>query len=231
MIKVDDIDFYYGSSQILYNISLNAEDNEITCLMGSNGVGKTSLLKFLSGIYPVNKGNYYFDGSDVTNTNSYTLAKKGIGYVPQGRLIFPLLSVKENLETGFACLDKEEHFIPDKIFELFPVLKQMIGRRGGDLSGGQQQQLAIARALISKPKMLLMDEPTEGIQPNIIQQIGEVIKYLKSDQGMTIFLVEQYFDFAFDLADHIYVMKRGRIIKDVRKDSLNKSDFKKEISI
>ena len=161
MIKVDDIDFYYGSSQILYNVSLNAEDNEITCLMGSNGVGKTSLLKFLSGIYPVNKGNYYFDGSDVTNTNSYTLAKKGIGYVPQGRLIFPLLSVKENLETGFACLDKEEHFIPDKIFELFPVLKQMIGRRGGDLSGGQQQQLAIARALISKPKMLLMDEPTE----------------------------------------------------------------------
>ena len=212
MIKVDDIDFYYGSSQILYNVSLNAEDNEITCLMGSNGVGKTSLLKFLSGIYPVNKGNYYFDGSDVTNTNSYTLAKKGIGYVPQGRLIFPLLSVKENLETGFACLDKEEHFIPDKIFELFPVLKQMIGRRGGDLSGGQQQQLAIARALISKPKMLLMDEPTEGIQPNIIQQIGEVIKYLKSDQGMTIFLVEQYFDFARELADEYVVMDRGEVV-------------------
>ena len=231
MIDISNLNFYYGSSQILFDVSLKAKNKEITCLMGSNGVGKTSLLKFLSGIYPSKSGNYLFEGDNVTNFSSHQLAKRGVGYVPQGRFIFPLLSVKENLETGFACLKRDEHFIPDEIFDLFPVLKQMINRRGGDLSGGQQQQLAIARAMVSKPKLLLMDEPTEGIQPNIIQQIGEVIKYLKDEQGMTILLVEQYFDFAFDLADYIYVMKRGKIITESKKDSLDKSSFKNEVSI
>ena len=217
MIKTKNISMHYGSSQVLFDINIDIKKAKITSLMGSNGVGKTSFLKLLSGIHTVSSGEFYFDNKNVTKQKSYHIAKMGIGYVPQGRFIFPLLTVKENLEIGFSCLKKEDHFIPDEIFELFPVLKKMIFRRGGDLSGGQQQQLAIARALITKPKLLLMDEPTEGIQPNIIQQIGEVIKYLKSDQEMTIFLVEQYFDFAFDLADHIYVMKRGTIIKNVRK--------------
>ena len=231
MIDISNLNFYYGSSQILFDVSLKAKNKEITCLMGSNGVGKTSLLKFLSGIYPSKSGNYYFDGDNVTNLSSHQLAKRGVGYVPQGRFIFPLLSVKENLETGFACLKRDEHFIPDEIFDLFPVLKQMINRRGGDLSGGQQQQLAIARAMISKPKLLLMDEPTEGIQPNIIQQIGEVIKYLKDEQRMTILLVEQYFDFAYKLSDQVYVMKQGKFVISGKKQDLDKEKIKKAVSI
>ena len=231
MIDISNLNFYYGSSQILFDVSLKAKNKEITCLMGSNGVGKTSLLKFLSGIYPSKSGNYLFEGDNVTNFSSHQLAKRGVGYVPQGRFIFPLLSVKENLETGFACLKRDEQFIPDEIFDLFPVLKQMINRRGGDLSGGQQQQLAIARAMVSKPKLLLMDEPTEGIQPNIIQQIGEVIKYLKDEQGMTILLVEQYFDFAFGLADQIYAMMRGEIVYESRKSKISKTKLRKSVGV
>ena len=168
MIKTKNISMHYGSSQVLFDINIDIKKAKITSLMGSNGVGKTSFLKLLSGIHTVSSGEFYFDNKNVTKQKSYHLAKMGIGYVPQGRFIFPLLTVKENLEIGFSCLKKEDHFIPDEIFELFPVLKKMIFRRGGDLSGGQQQQLAIARALITKPKLLLMDEPTEGIQPNII---------------------------------------------------------------
>ena len=231
MIKTKNISMHYGSSQVLFDINIDIKKAKITSLMGSNGVGKTSFLKLLSGIHTVSSGEFYFDNKNVTKQKSYHLAKMGIGYVPQGRFIFPLLTVKENLEIGFSCLKKEDHFIPDEIFELFPVLKKMIFRRGGDLSGGQQQQLAIARALITKPKLLLMDEPTEGIQPNIIKMIGEIILYLKTNKQMSIFLVEQYFEFAFNLSDYIYVMRRGKIVREGEKKKLKKSIIKKELSI
>ena len=231
MIRTKNISMHYGSSQVLYDLNIDIKNAKITSLMGSNGVGKTSFLKLLSGIHPVSSGEFYFDNKNVTNKKSYHLAKMGIGYVPQGRFIFPLLTVKENLEIGFSCLKKEDHFIPDEIFELFPVLKKMIFRRGGDLSGGQQQQLAIARALITKPKLLLMDEPTEGIQPNIIKMIGEIILYLKKSKQISIFLVEQYFEFAFNLSDYIYVMRRGKIIREGEKKKLNKDIIKKELTI
>ena len=182
MLKISNINLHYGSSQILYNISLSAATGEITCLMGSNGVGKTSLLKVLSGNHPSSSGDYFLNNNNVTNFRAHQLASLGVGYVPQGRFIFPLLTVEENLMSGFSVLKKEDQFIPKEIYELFPILKKMLSRKGGDLSGGQQQQLAIARALITKPKLLLMDEPTEGIQPNIITLIGEVIDYLKSQK-------------------------------------------------
>ena len=194
MLSAENINLHYGSSQILYGVSVAAKIGEITCVMGSNGVGKTSLLRVLSGTHPSSGGRYYLASKEVTNSRSDMLAKSGVAYVPQGRLIFPMLTVRENLQTGFACLPRNMHDIPDDIYALFPVLKTMLERRGGDLSGGQQQQLAIARALITKPKLLLLDEPTEGIQPNIITQIGEVITHLKSQQEMAIILVEQYFD-------------------------------------
>jgi urea transport system ATP-binding protein len=185
--------------------------------MGSNGVGKTSLLKALSGNHPSSSGNYLLNNKDVTNHKAYELASLGVGYVPQGRFIFPLLTVEENLMTGFSVLKKNERLIPTLIFDLFPVLKKMLSRKGGDLSGGQQQQLAIARALITKPKFLLLDEPTEGIQPNIITLIGEVIDYLKSQKNMAIILVEQYFDFAFARADHIFAITRGEVVYEGKK--------------
>ena len=212
MLNAENITLHYGSSQILHGVSVLAKLGEITCVMGSNGVGKTSLLRVLSGTHPSSSGTYELDGKNVTRYRADELAKSGVAYVPQGRLIFPMLTVRENLQTGFACLDRDDHFIPDDIYALFPVLKTMLDRRGGDLSGGQQQQLAIARALITRPRLLLLDEPTEGIQPNIITQIGEVIAHLKSQQDMAIILVEQYFDFAFGLADQIYAMMRGEKI-------------------
>ncbi len=230
MFDIKNIDFSYGSSQILFDVSLKSEKGSITCLMGSNGVGKSSLLKFLAGTNYANKGTYFYNNENVFNWPSYKLARLGIGYVPQGRFIFPLLTVKENLEIGFACLSRSDWSIPDEIFDLFPILKKMINRRGGDLSGGQQQQLAIARALITRPNLLLMDEPTEGIQPNIIKQIGEVILYLKKEKQMTIFLVEQFFDFAFEVSDYLYLMKRGEIIKHGKKNELDKKLFKNQLS-
>ena len=175
ILDVKNLDFSYGSSQILFNVSVKAKKGSITCLMGSNGVGKTSLLKFLSGSINAISGKYLYNNKNVFNLPSHKLAQLGISYVPQGRYIFPLLTVKENLEIGFVCLKKDNWFIPNEIFDLFPILKKMLDRKGGDLSGGQQQQLAIARSLITRPNLLLMDEPTEGIQPSIIKQIGEVI--------------------------------------------------------
>jgi|TARA_B110000003_G_scaffold123136_1_gene125537 urea transport system ATP-binding protein len=231
MLQTNKICLHYGSSQILYNISLNASIGEITCLMGSNGVGKTSLLKALSGNHQSSSGNYFLNGKDVTNYKAHELAYLGIGYVPQGRFIFPLLTVEENLMTGFSILKKNERFIPTLIFDLFPVLKKMLSRKGGDLSGGQQQQLAIARALITKPKFLLLDEPTEGIQPNIITLIGEVIDYLKSQRNMAIILVEQYFDFAFAKADYIFAITRGEIVYEGEKNIINKAKLRKAVSI
>ena len=231
MLKISNINLHYGSSQILYNISLSAATGEITCLMGSNGVGKTSLLKVLSGNHPSSSGDYFLNNNNVTNFRAHQLASLGVGYVPQGRFIFPLLTVEENLMSGFSVLKKEDQFIPKQIYELFPILKKMLSRKGGDLSGGQQQQLAIARALITKPKLLLMDEPTEGIQPNIITLIGEVVDYLKSQKNMAIILVEQYFDFAFARADHIFAITRGEIVYEGRKAIIDQKKLRKAVSI
>ena len=231
MLKISNINLHYGSSQILYNISLSAATGEITCLMGSNGVGKTSLLKVLSGNHPSSSGDYFLNNNNVTNFRAHQLASLGVGYVPQGRFIFPLLTVEENLMSGFSVLKNEDQFIPKQIYELFPILKKMLSRKGGDLSGGQQQQLAIARALITKPKLLLMDEPTEGIQPNIITLIGEVIDYLKSQKNMAIVLVEQFFDFAFKRADYIFAMTRGEIVYEGKKDAIEEKKLRKAVSI
>ncbi len=231
MLKVNDLTLHYGQSKILSGISMEAAIGEVTCLMGTNGGGKTSLLKAISGVHPHSGGSIRFLDTDIGHRPSHELAKMGIGYVPQGRDIFPLLTVRENLETGFACLAKSERFIPDEIFELFPVLKDMAGRRGGDLSGGQQQQLSIGRALVTKPKLLLLDEPTEGIQPNIIQQIGRVIDYLRQRGDMAIVLVEQYFEFAHDLADRFVVIKRGEVILEGCKKTITKKALLRSVSV
>ena len=231
MLKIDDLTLHYGHSQILNGISLEAAKGEVTCIMGTNGVGKTSLIKAISGGHPRSGGRVVLDGEQLSALPAHLLAQKGIALVPQGREIFPLMTVSENLETGFACLPHSEHRIPDEIYHLFPVLKEMSQRRGGDLSGGQQQQLAIARALITRPKLLLLDEPTEGIQPNIIQQIGDVIKMLRDKGDMAIVLVEQYFDFAFDLADQIVVLRRGEVVFFERKLATDQSALLELVSV
>ena len=226
-----NIDMHYSGSQILFDINFKAEIGKITSVIGPNGVGKTALLKVMSGLHPISKGTYFASGIKVNNSNQYNLARNGIAYVPQGREIFPLLSVKENLEIGFSCLEKEKKFIPSSIFEMFPVLSDMLNRRGGDLSGGQQQQLAIARALVTRPKLLLLDEPTEGIQPNIIMQIGKVISSLKEEGSIAIVLVEQYFDFAFELSDFTYVMKRGRFVLEGKTNQIGKKKLLEAVSL
>jgi urea transport system ATP-binding protein len=231
MLKLTDLTLHYGHSQILNGISMEAALGEVTCVMGTNGVGKTSLIKAISGTHPRSGGSVEWGGEELSVLPAHKLAHKGIAYVPQGREIFPLLTVRENLETGFVCLPASEHFIPDEIFELFPVLKEMQNRRGGDLSGGQQQQLAIARALITKPRLLLLDEPTEGIQPNIIQQIGEVIKLLRKQGNMAIVLVEQYFEFAYGRADRFVVLRRGEVMMAGTKADLSKEDVLKGVSV
>ncbi|MFL2796757.1 MAG: urea ABC transporter ATP-binding subunit UrtE [Paracoccaceae bacterium] len=228
---LSNIDMHYSGSQILFDINFKAEIGKITSVIGPNGVGKTALLKVMSGLHPISKGTYFASGIKVNNSNQYNLARNGIAYVPQGREIFPLLSVKENLEIGFSCLEKEKKFIPSSIFEMFPVLSDMLNRRGGDLSGGQQQQLAIARALVTRPKLLLLDEPTEGIQPNIIMQIGKVISSLKEEGSIAIVLVEQYFDFAFELSDFTYVMKRGRFVLEGKTNQIGKKKLLEAVSL
>lgn len=231
MLKIENLTLHYGQSKILNDISLNADVGKVTCIMGTNGVGKSSLLKAISGAHHRSGGTMEINGKSVAKPASHQLAKLGVGYVPQGRDIFPLLTVRENLETGFACFPRDAHFVPDEIFELFPVLKEMENRRGGDLSGGQQQQLSIGRALIAKPQLLLLDEPTEGIQPNIIQQIGRVIEYLRDRGDMAIILVEQYFEFAYGLADEFYVLRRGEVTMSGDKSQVTKSDMLEAVSV
>ena len=231
MLSIENLDLHYGQSKILNTVSMSASVGQVTCVMGTNGVGKTSLLKAITGVHHRSSGQVFLDGEEIAKVPSYKLAMKGIGYVPQGRDIFPLLTVRENLETGFSCLPCGAHKIPDEIFELFPVLKEMENRRGGDLSGGQQQQLSIGRALITKPKLLLLDEPTEGIQPNIIQQIGRVIEYLRDQGDMAIILVEQYFDFAYNLADQFYVLRRGEVTMSGDKKTVSKAEMLDAVSV
>ncbi|CAA9442677.1 MAG: Urea ABC transporter, ATPase protein UrtE [uncultured Ramlibacter sp.] len=211
MLNVKSINQYYGGSHILRDVSLEARPGQVTVIMGRNGVGKTTLLKSLMGLVPIRSGAIEFEGGAIERWTPYQRARAGIGFVPQGREIFARLSVEENLRMGLACRPGGTP-IPAELFELFPVLRQMLGRRGGDLSGGQQQQLAIARALAAGPRLLVLDEPTEGIQPSIIKDIGRVIRMLAGRGEMAILLVEQYYDFARDLADQYVVMERGEVI-------------------
>ena len=211
MLTVKNIHQYYGGSHILRDVSFEARLGKVTVLLGRNGVGKTTLLKSLMGLVPIKSGSIEFDGQPIQKNTPYERARAGMGFVPQGREIFSRLTVEENLRMGLAY-KRAGTQIPSELFELFPVLKQMINRRGGDLSGGQQQQLAIARALAPKPKLLILDEPTEGIQPSIIKDIGRVIRMLADRGDMAIVLCEQYYDFAQELADDYLVMERGEIV-------------------
>jgi urea transport system ATP-binding protein len=231
MLKAKGITLHYGGSQILHGIDFEAKTGEITCIMGTNGTGKTSLLKALAGTHPRSGGTVEMDGEALGVLRPQQMARRGLSVVPQGRMIFPLLTVRENLETAFAVLPKAEHKIPGEVYDLFPVLKEMTARRGGDLSGGQQQQLAIARAMLMRPKVLLLDEPTEGIQPNIIQQIGHVLTHLKAKGDIAIVLVEQYFEFAYGLADHFYVLRRGQVSVSGPKQGFEKAALRSEVSV
>jgi urea transport system ATP-binding protein len=230
MLKVEALNQYYGGSHILRNLSFEANVGEVTVVLGRNGVGKTTLLKSLMGLTPVKSGTITLDGRDITRAESYDRVRAGIGYVPQGREIFGRLTVQDNLLMGLASKPGSTP-IPSELFELFPVLKQMIRRRGGDLSGGQQQQLAIARALAPGPKLLLLDEPTEGIQPSVIKEIGRVIRLLAERKTMAIVLVEQYYDFAAELADQYLVMERGEIVMRGRGEAMESDGVRRRMSI
>ncbi len=231
MLTVRDIDLYYGASQAVRGVGFTARPGEVTCVLGRNGVGKTSLLRAIMGVERISRGSIDLEGAEVSRWPVYERARAGIAYVPQGRDIFARLTVGENLRTGFATLPRSERLIPEDLFGYFPVLKEMLGRRGGDLSGGQQQQLAIARALVTKPKVLLLDEPTEGIQPSIIKLIQRVIEILRDRSDMAIVLVEQYFDFAHQLADKIVVLDRGAVVLQGARDDLDEADVRRHLTI
>lgn len=212
MLEIKNLDVYYGASQALKSVSTHAEAGKVTAVLGRNGVGKTTLMQSVAGHVFPSSGTISWKGKPVHKEQAHSRARSGIAYVPQGRQIFPLLTVQENLETGYACVPRGRRTIDPEIFDLFPVLYDMRKRRGGDLSGGQQQQLAIARALITRPELLILDEPTEGIQPSIIKDIQSVIAMLRDRGNMAILLVEQYFDFARELADYYTVLDRGEVV-------------------
>ncbi|MBX9455917.1 MAG: urea ABC transporter ATP-binding subunit UrtE [Rhizobium sp.] len=230
-LTIRSVDLHYGAAQALKGISIEAKPQRITAVLGRNGVGKSSTLRAVTGINNVSAGEIVFNNEVLRKSPPYKRARLGIGYVPQGREIFPLLTVKENLETGYAGLKPAERNIPTYIFDLFPVLKSMLGRRGGDLSGGQQQQLAIGRALVTRPKVLVLDEPTEGIQPSIIKDIGRALQFLRDEKGMTILLVEQYLDFCRELADDIYIMDRGEIMHAGPAADLDKPEVRRHLTV
>jgi urea transport system ATP-binding protein len=231
VLSVERVDLFYGASQALRGVSLTAAMKAVTCVLGRNGVGKTSLMRAIIGQQPIRSGRILWEGADVTRLPAYQRAARGIAYVPQGREIFPLLTVEENLRTGFAALPRVLRHIPDEVFALFPVLKDMLGRRGGDLSGGQQQQLAIARALVTRPRLLVLDEPTEGIQPSIIKDIERVIRLLVQRGNLAILLVEQYFQFARNLADCYAVMDRGEIVAAGKGSEMVEADVRRHLTV
>jgi len=221
MLKIEELNQYYGQSHTLWNLDLDVPEGECTVLMGRNGVGKTTLLQCIMGLLPVKSGVIQYGEHNLLKTGAERRAGLGIGYVPQGRQIFPLMSVEENLLIGLPARRDGLRKIPDYIYELFPVLKDMLGRRGGDLSGGQQQQLAIGRALVTDPKLLILDEPTEGIQPNIVAEIGSIVRKLNREMGLTVLLVEQKLPFARKVADRFCILDRGRAVAKGDMDALN----------
>lgn len=231
MLKVENINLHYGASHALRSVSLEAEVGKVTTILGRNGVGKTSLLRAIVGRETITDGKILWHGMDISRKPPEIRARAGFASVPQGREIFPLLTVQENLETGYVCLPRNERHIPDEVFDLFPVLKEMLGRRGGDLSGGQQQQLAIGRALVTKPKLLVLDEPTEGIQPSIIKNIGRAIEFLRDQGDMAIILVEQFFEFARDLADDYVVMDRGEVVLSGKRKDMVETDVRRLLTV
>jgi urea transport system ATP-binding protein len=231
MLSVEALDLHYGAAQALRGVSVTAKAGAVTCVLGRNGVGKTSLLRAICGQHRSSKGRIVWNGEDISALPPHERARRGIAFVPQGREIFPLLTVRENIETGFAPLRRADRTIPEYVFELFPVLKSMLHRRGGDLSGGQQQQLAIARALTMRPKLIVLDEPTEGIQPSIIKDIGRAIDTLRQRGDMAILLVEQYFEFARDLADTYAVMDRGQVVLAGTRAEMVESDVRRRLSV
>lgn len=229
MLEIKAVNAFYGESIILRNISMKIDEGKVVCLLGRNGVGKTTFLKSLMGLVKTPSGSISLDGEELIKMPTYTRAMKGIGYVPQGRDIFPQLSVYENLLLGLERSKQKN--IDESIYELFPIVKTMLSRKGGDLSGGQQQQLAIARALLSKPKLLLLDEPTEGIQPSIIQDIAKVIKKLKSQGNITMLIVEQYLDFVLAVADYFYLIDKGKIIMEGSTKDTDPSKIQEKMAI
>ena len=231
MLQIKNINQYYGQSHILWDLSLNLKEGTCGCLIGRNGVGKTTLLKCITGILPVRDGVIEFNGNNINKLSTEARARAGIGFVPQGREIFPLLTVEENLKISLGARSDKLKTIPTQIYELFPVLKEMKYRRGGDLSGGQQQQLAIGRALVLDPKLLILDEPTEGIQPNIVRDIGDVIRKLNRELGLTVLLVEQKLPFARRVADDFFIMEKGSVVATGPIAELNDGLVQKYLSV
>ena len=232
MLAVDNINQHYGGSHTLRGVSITADKGRVTALLGRNGVGKTTLLKCMMGVLPVTSGRIVFEGTDITKMSPHARASRGIAYVPQGREIFPRLTVEENILMGMATKpSRASKHIDATIFELFPVLEEMLGRRGGDLSGGQQQQLAIARAMVASPKLIILDEPTEGIQPSIIKDIERVIRMLRERGDIAIVLCEQYFDFARALADQFVVLSRGSVVRAGSRAEMEGDDVRELLSV
>jgi urea transport system ATP-binding protein len=231
MLSVENINLFYGAAQALRSVSLKAEIGRITAVLGRNGVGKSSLLRAVVGHQPIASGQIMWQGQNINGVPPYQRARRGIGYVPQGREIFPLLTVRENLMTGFATQPRANRLIEDEIFSLFPVLADMMGRRGGDLSGGQQQQLAIGRALVTRPSLLVLDEPTEGIQPSIIKDIGRALIFLRQKGDMAILVVEQYFEWARDIADDYAVMDRGAVVLAGERKDMVEAEVRRKLSV
>ena len=231
MLSLSHISFSYGLVQILDNVSIEVPKAKVVCVMGRNGVGKTTLMRNIVGLEKASKGSVTLDGRDISKVPARRRAQSGLALVPQGRMIFPRLTVKENLEVGLSARTDGRSTIPEEIYELFPVLKEMGARQGGNLSGGQQQQLAIGRALVGEPRVLLLDEPTEGIQPNIIQAIGQVLRRLVKEKEMTVVLVEQYVDFIKEFGDHFYIMNRGRVVANGDTPQLSESIVRQHLSV